>query len=89
MKQQLLDGQDLKALRLAGRGTFQSGPVEGGAEGPLHPAVGADVGQGVLALGHSQQRRPVVDERLPALVLEVNDVLCGVSVQEGEPARKR
>lgn len=70
--------------------TFQFLSGERRAVGGVWPPVRADVGHGVLAFGcrrRRQQRRAVVDERLPALVPEVEDVLGRVSLQVGEAAR--
>lgn len=51
--------------------------------------VRADVGHGVLSFGYSQQGGAIVDQWLPALLPEVNNVLCGVLLQVREPAQTR
>lgn len=61
----------------------------GRATGSVGLPVGADVGRGILPLSCSQQRRSVVDERLPAFLPEVDDVLGRVLLQVGEPAETR
>lgn len=58
-----------------------------GERGPV--AVGADVGDDVVALGRGLQRRAVVDERLPALLPVVDRVLASVLLQVAVPKRKR
>lgn len=47
----------------------------------------ANVGRSILPFSNSQQGRTIVDKRLPAVLPEVNNVLCGVLLQVGKPAQ--
>lgn len=57
---------------------------EGRAIGQVGLPVRAYVGYGVLPLGYSQQGCAIVDDRLPALLPEVNNVLSSVFLKVGE-----
>lgn len=59
---------------------------EGRAIGQVGLPVRANVGHSIIPFSCcSQQGRAVVDKRLPALVPEVDNVLCSVLLQVGKP----
>lgn len=82
------DGEEITlCLTELGSPTFPFLFGEGQAIGQVGLPVRAYVGYGVLPLGYSQQGCAIVDERLPALLPEVNNVLSSVFLKVGEPAQ--